>query len=118
MTMSYDPLAYEMPWRPNYEKNAVAGWLAASGAALAVEQVSTMPPEPFYWMTGICGVMAMARLPKAIKLHLLQKHLKGRDLEFISIAELQSTSRTRRTICGLVVGSCGKTAMPSACLRS
>ncbi len=52
MTMSYDPLAYEMPWRPNYEKNAVAGWLAASGAALAVEQVSTMPPEPFYWMTG------------------------------------------------------------------
>ncbi|TVO50218.1 TraD, partial [Vibrio cholerae] len=25
MTMSYDPLAYEMPWRPNYEKNAVAG---------------------------------------------------------------------------------------------
>ncbi|EGY9934134.1 conjugal transfer protein, partial [Escherichia coli] len=75
--------------RPNYEKNAVAGWLAASGAALAVEQVSTMPPEPFYWMTGICGVMAMARLPKAIKLHLLQKHLKGRDLEFISIAELQ-----------------------------
>ncbi|EBJ0568916.1 TraD, partial [Salmonella enterica subsp. enterica serovar Enteritidis] len=20
MTMSYDPLAYEMPWRPNYEK--------------------------------------------------------------------------------------------------
>lgn len=74
---------------PTMKKNAVAGWLAASGAALAVEQVSTMPPEPFYWMTGICGVMAMARLPKAIKLHLLQKHLKGRDLEFISIAELQ-----------------------------
>ncbi len=117
MTMSYDPLAYEMPWRPNYEK-CCSRLAYASGAALAVEQVSTMPPEPFYWMTGICGVMAMARLPKAIKLHLLQKHLKGRDLEFISIAELQSTSRTRRTICGLVVGSCGKTAMPSACLRS
>lgn len=42
MTMSYDPLAYEMPWRPNYEKNAVAGWLAASGAALAVEQVNPL----------------------------------------------------------------------------
>ncbi len=88
MTMSYDPLAYEMPWRPNYEK-CCSRLACASGAALAVEQVSTMPPEPFYWMTGICGVMAMARLPKAIKLHLLQKHLKGRDLEFISIAELQ-----------------------------
>jgi len=33
--------------------------------------------------------MRCTRLPKAIKLHLLQKHLKGRDLEFISIKELQ-----------------------------
>ncbi|MEK9497193.1 conjugative transfer system coupling protein TraD [Photorhabdus sp. P32] len=89
MAINYDPLAYDMPWRPNYEKRAVSGWLAASGTALAVEQISTMPPEPFYWMTGICGVMAMARLPKAIKLHLLQKHLLGRDLEFISLRELQ-----------------------------
>lgn len=30
MTMSYDPLAYEMPWRPNYEKNAVAGGTVAN----------------------------------------------------------------------------------------
>ena len=89
MTMTYDPLAYEMPWRPNYEMSAVFGWVAASVGALAVQQITDMPPEPFYWMTGICGVMTMARLPKAIKLHLLQKHLKGRDLEFISIKELQ-----------------------------
>jgi conjugal transfer pilus assembly protein TraD len=87
--MTYDPLAYEMPWRPNYEMSAVVGWVAASGVALAVQQMTDMPPEPFYWMTGICGVMTMARLPKAIKMHLLQKHLKGRDLEFISIRELQ-----------------------------
>ncbi len=113
MTMSYDPLAYEMPWRPNYEK--CCSRLACASGALAVEQVSTMPPEPFYWMTGICGVMAMARLPKAIKLHLLQKHLKGRDLSLFPLRSSKSTSRTRRTICGLVVGSCGKTAMPSAC---
>lgn len=93
MTMSYDPLAYEMPWRPNYEKSAVFGWVGAAGIALAVESISTMPPEPFYWMSGICGVMAMARLPKAIKLHLLQKHLSGRELEFISIADLQKSMR-------------------------
>ena len=32
MTMTYDPLAYEMPWRPNYEMSAVlAGWLHPSG---------------------------------------------------------------------------------------
>ncbi|MFC6674116.1 conjugative transfer system coupling protein TraD [Marinobacterium aestuariivivens] len=87
--MKYDPLDYEMPWRPNYEMQAVMGWVAASTAALAVNQYSTMPPEPFYWMTGICGVMVMAQLPKAIRLHNLKKHLRGRELEFISLKELQ-----------------------------
>jgi len=87
--MKYNPLEYEMPWRPNYERQAVYGWVAASAAALGVNQISAMPPEPFYWMTGICGVMAMAQLPKAIKLANLQKHLRGRDLEFISFEELR-----------------------------
>lgn len=26
MAIEYDALAYEMPWRPNYEKRAVMGW--------------------------------------------------------------------------------------------
>ena len=69
-------------------------------------------------MTGICGVMTMARLPKAIKLHLLQKHLKGRDLEFISIKELQKKVQASPRICGLDMVSLGKTAMRSAFSRS
>lgn len=87
--MSDDPLAYEMPWRPNYEMRAVAAWGVACGAALIVNQLSTMPPEPFYWMAGICGVMAAARLPKAAHLYKLQKHLGGRALEFMSLPELR-----------------------------
>lgn len=87
--MKYNSLEYEMPWRPNYEKQAVAGWVAASAAAVAVNHYSSMPSDPFYWMTGICGVMAMAQLPKAIRLASLQKHLRGRELEFISMKELQ-----------------------------
>jgi conjugal transfer pilus assembly protein TraD len=87
--MNYNSLDYEMPWRPNYEKQAVMGWVAASAAALGVNYYSTMPADPFYWMTGICGAMAMSQLPKAIRLHNLQKHLRGRDLEFISLKELQ-----------------------------
>lgn len=89
MSMNYDPHAYEMPWRPNYEVKAVKAWAVASGAALVVNHLSDMPQEPFYWMAGICGVMAMARIPKAIKLYNLQKHLKGRPLEFITLKQLQ-----------------------------
>ncbi|AVF73808.1 MULTISPECIES: conjugative transfer system coupling protein TraD [Vibrionaceae] len=90
MSMDYDPLGYEMPWRPNFEGRAALGWAAASGVALTVNQMAeSMPPEPFYWMTGICGVMAMSRIPKAMMLHRLQKHLFGRELEFISLKELE-----------------------------
>lgn len=87
--MKYDALEYEMPWRPNYEKKAVVGWISASVAAMGVNQYNDMPPEPFYWMTGICCAMALARLPKAIRLSRLQKHLRGRKLEFISFEELK-----------------------------
>lgn len=89
MEIKYDSLAYEMPWRPNYERQAALGWLGAAGVALAVQQVSNMPPEPFYYMAGISGVMAMARLPAALRLHNLQKHLKGRALEFMKLPEVQ-----------------------------
>ena len=82
-------LSYEMPWRRNYEMMAAGGWVGAAVMAYGMKTIVQMPPEPFYWMTGICGVMAMARLPKAIKLHTLQKHLGGRDLTFIKMSELQ-----------------------------
>ncbi|TDX26813.1 conjugal transfer pilus assembly protein TraD [Modicisalibacter xianhensis] len=82
-------LSYEMPWRPNYEAQAAGGWLVAAGLAMGVNQFSQMPAEPFYWMAGICAGMAMARLPKAIKLHTLKRHLGGRELEFIKLKELQ-----------------------------
>lgn len=86
--MSAD-LAYEMPWRPNYEAMAIGGWLAAAGVSVGVNALTDMPPEPFFWMTGLCGVMAMARIPKAVKLYTLKKHLGGRDLEFLNLPQLQ-----------------------------
>lgn len=87
--MEKNPLDYDMPWRPNYERRAAGGWVAAAGAAMAVQQVSFMPPQPFFWIAGICGVMAMARLPQAMKLHRIQKHLAGRDLEFMKLDQLK-----------------------------
>lgn len=91
MSIDYDPLAYEMPWRPNYEGRAVAVWSASALTAMGVNMVSGMPPEPFYWMTGICGAMAMMRVPKAMQLRKLQKHLQGRPLSFISLQELRKS---------------------------
>lgn len=85
--MSED-IAYEMPWRTNYEAMAIAGWCAASVTAFGINYLSDMPPEPFYWMSGVCTVMATARLPKAIRLHTLKKHLAGRQLEFIAFEGL------------------------------
>ncbi|RSE57637.1 conjugal transfer protein [Alcaligenes faecalis] len=91
MSIDYDPLAYEMPWRPNYEGRAVAVWSASAFTAMGVNLVSGMPPEPFYWMSGICGTMAMMRVPKAMQLRMLQKHLQGRPLSFISLQELRKS---------------------------
>lgn len=88
--MKYDSLAYENPWRPNYEGQAAGAWSVAAAVAMAVNKVSHLPPEPFYWMGGICAVMAMARLPQAIRLAKLQRHLKGRPLEFLDLEKLMT----------------------------
>lgn len=82
-------LNYEMPWRTNYELIAATTWVGAGGLSYGVNMLSSMPPQPFYWMMGICGVMAMRHIPKAIKLSRLQKHLGGRDLSFLKLPELQ-----------------------------
>lgn len=89
MSMEYDALAYEMPWRPNYESQAAVAWLLAAGASAGINVLNDLPPEPFWWMGGICGVMALSRIPAARRLSLLQKHLTGRPMEFIRLDELQ-----------------------------
>ena len=82
-------MAYENPWRPNYESHAVAAWAMAGTVSLGVYQLTNMPAEPFYWMGSICVAMASLRLPQAIRLANLQRHLKGRPLEFIKLPKLK-----------------------------
>ncbi|CAM5562286.1 conjugative transfer system coupling protein TraD [Eoetvoesiella caeni] len=90
MSIDYDALAYEMPWRPNYEARAACAWAGAAGVALGVNVLTAMPPEPFYWMAGISVAMGGLRLPKAFQLKTLQKHLNGRPLEFMQLKTLQT----------------------------
>lgn len=96
--MRNDALDYDMPWRPNYEKYAAASWLGAGGIAMATNYLSAMPPEPFYWMGGICAAMTLSRLPAAIRLGNLQKNLKGRPLEFIKLEELMVQMKKRKDL--------------------
>lgn len=88
--MELDPIAYDMPWRPNYEKYAATTWVGAAGVAMLMQQLSSMPPQPFYWMAGLCGAMTLSRIPQALKLHRLQKHLGGRGLTFMKIEDLHN----------------------------
>ncbi|MFK7810560.1 MAG: conjugative transfer system coupling protein TraD, partial [Saprospiraceae bacterium] len=86
--MKYDSMAYENPWRTNYESQAASVWVMAATVSFGVNQLANLPPEPFYWMGGICSVMALSRMPQAIRLATLQKHLRGRPLEFIQLKKL------------------------------
>lgn len=93
--MKYDSMAYENPWRPNYESRAAGAWIMAATVAFGVNQMTNLPPEPFYWMGGICVVMAIARLPQAVRLASLQNHLCGRSLEFIKLKQLTNHMRKK-----------------------
>ena len=63
-------------------------------ASYGISQYTTMPVDPFYWMCGICCAMTITRLPNAIRLYLLQRHVKGRELAFISIQDLHKKVRS------------------------
>ena len=89
LKLEQNPLEYDMPWRPNFEKKAALAWLGAAGTAMTMQQLAAMPPQPFYWMTGICAAMAMSRIPAAIRLHRLQKNLGGYELQFTTLTELR-----------------------------
>lgn len=93
--MKFDPMGYEMPWRPNYEAYSAIGWAAAGIAAVGVNATTTMPNGPFYWMAAMCAGMALVRLPKAFQLKKLQQHLAGRPLQFMKLRDLQTNIAKR-----------------------
>lgn len=86
--MKFDANAFENPWRQNFEMRASGVWMCAASVTLGVNQLSQLPVQPFYWMGGMCVGMALLRLPAAIKLAILHKSLRGKDLEFIKIKGL------------------------------
>lgn len=93
--MDYDALAYEMPWRANYEMRASLGWALAGAVSVGVNYLTDLPQGPFWYMTGICSIMALVRIPAALRLKKLQRHLSGRELEFINLEKLQEKLKSQ-----------------------
>lgn len=94
--MKYDAFEFDMPWRPNYEARASVSWAVAALASAGVHLTTTMPPEPFYWMTGICAAMATTRLPAAFSHAKLKRNLEGRELYFMDVKQVQDTVRKHK----------------------
>tara|TARA_R110001583_G_scaffold118370_1_gene269718 strand:+ start:424 stop:2226 length:1803 start_codon:yes stop_codon:yes gene_type:complete len=79
---------YEMPWRPNYEGFAAAGWIGGAGLSLIAQQYAGLPPEPFWWSAGLSVGMATMHAPKAINLWKKKRSLAGTPLTFTKAEQL------------------------------
>lgn len=79
---------YESPWRPNYEAKAITVWGIFLLLTCIVAFVTKMPKGPFYWMIGVIVTMSITKVRPAWDLWILQKNLKGKKLEFVSIPKL------------------------------
>ena len=88
--MKYDSMAYENPWRTNYESQAAGVWVMAATVSFGVNQLANLPPEPFYWMGGICSVMALSRMPQAIRLATFLRLIIKDRKEWVSATQLPS----------------------------
>lgn len=94
--MKTSDLSFENPWRPNLEIHASIAWLSATPVALFFQHTSKLPPEPFYWMASIAVVMSAVRIPQALALRKLQKNLKGKPLEKITIKALKRKAKKKK----------------------
>lgn len=88
MPIKKDPVAFEEPWRRNYEFYSLVLWGLGALGYLLWALFGTMPPGPSYWIAGVCVLMGLWQLPAAMRLKSLQKNLAGRPLTFMTIDEL------------------------------
>lgn len=81
---------YEMPWRPNFELAAAAGWGTSAALCLTIGAASGLPLSPFLWMAALGGGMGVRRAHQAWRHHQRKSRLAGKRLKFASIKELQA----------------------------
>ncbi len=88
MAKVFDPTTYDLAFRPNYEAYALAGWVIAAMTAAVSQANSALPLGPFYWLIGLCSMMALRWLPGTIRIARLRRGLRGRPATQITLRAL------------------------------
>ncbi|ODN41441.1 conjugal transfer protein [Piscirickettsia litoralis] len=87
--MKYNPLEYDVTWRPNYEFAIVAGWGTAALGCLGLAELMGQPLTSAFIASSVCALLGCTRLRQAVRLYKIQKHVHGRALEFITLDEVK-----------------------------
>jgi len=80
---SEDIYKYEMLWRPNYELSQTITWCAAAVVSVIAPIYTVMPTFAGWYVTGLCGGMALIRSTNAIKNRLRVAKLRKWKLTLI-----------------------------------
>ncbi|MVF23666.1 conjugal transfer protein [Methylocaldum sp. BRCS4] len=90
MKSDYD---YQLPWRPNFEVQAIGGWIFGAGLAYLADRWSGLPMAPFLGLIVFCGMMAAWRLPAAVGVWYRKHRLRRFTFEYLDVEKLQRTVR-------------------------
>lgn len=80
---------YDSTFRPNFEFYGAACWLWCGGMSVLTPYVFDVPTEPYFAFTAIALGMGIRRVPHGIRLLKTKDRLKGMDLTFINLKQLQ-----------------------------
>jgi conjugal transfer pilus assembly protein TraD len=90
MKSDYD---YQLPWRPNYESQAIVGWIVGAGLTYAAGNGSGLPMRPFQGLIAVCMLMALWRLPGALGVWYRKHRLTRFKFEYLDVDRLAQTVR-------------------------
>jgi len=88
-------LAYNPPWRPNFEGAAVLTWLTLAFLAAVLQSRWPLHQAPFQALTLLAAGMTLYRLPGALRHSHRRTKLAGRPQRFLTPAELARERRAR-----------------------
>jgi conjugal transfer pilus assembly protein TraD len=90
MKNDYD---YQLPWRPNFEAQAILGWVFGAILAYLVGRGSGLPMPPFFGLIAFNLAMAAWRLPGAAGVWYRKHRLARFKFEYLDVEQLARTVR-------------------------
>ncbi|NVZ10523.1 conjugative transfer system coupling protein TraD [Allochromatium humboldtianum] len=88
-------MAYNPPWRPNFEGAAVLTWLTLAFLAAVLQSRWPLHQAPFQALTLLAAGMTLYRLPGALRHSHRRAKLAGLPQRFLTPAELDRQRRAR-----------------------